>query len=176
MSAWQPGQAIPTNHAVYAEVAEFLYSEAELLDSRRYSEWMRLMTADMQYTVPMLQDLKGRKADSASRMDWIDDDFETLRLRVARLDTEYAYSEHPPSRVRHMVTNIRVRATVVPEEFDVVCNLLVYRNQGGQTVGDIFCGERRDVLRKVSGAWRLAKRTLTLDQTLIGTGSLGIPL
>jgi len=176
VSTWKPGQAVPINHPLYAEIAEFLYSEAELLDSRRYSEWIGLMSEDMQYRVPMLQDLQGQKRVVAKQMDWIDDDLESLRMRVARLDTEYAYSEHPPSRVRHLVTNIRVRATAVADEFDVVCNVLVYRNQGGQSVGDIFCGERRDVLRKASDAWRIARRTLTLDQTVMGTGSLGIPL
>ncbi|HZT06761.1 MAG TPA: aromatic-ring-hydroxylating dioxygenase subunit beta, partial [Chloroflexota bacterium] len=37
----------------YGEVLEFLYREAELLDDRRFTEWLELLTGDVIYRVPL---------------------------------------------------------------------------------------------------------------------------
>jgi 3-phenylpropionate/cinnamic acid dioxygenase small subunit len=165
---------LPINHPLYAEIVQFLYREAELLDARRFSEWIELMAADITYRVPLGPTEDRSAAASLGRLDWFDDDLETLRLRVSRLASEFAYAENPPSKTRHMLTNIRVWATEMPERFDVVANILVHRYRGSRGSADVFCGERRDVLRRANGAWQLAKRTVVLDQETVGTGSLGI--
>ena len=40
------------------EVAEFLYREAELLDERRYDEWLALLADDIRYWMPMRRNVK----------------------------------------------------------------------------------------------------------------------
>ena len=35
------------------EIEDFLYREAELLDDRRYEEWLDLLTDDVSYFMPM---------------------------------------------------------------------------------------------------------------------------
>ncbi|HZT06539.1 MAG TPA: aromatic-ring-hydroxylating dioxygenase subunit beta, partial [Chloroflexota bacterium] len=98
----------------------------------------------------------------------------SLELRVKRLGTGYAWSETPPSRTRHVVSNVRVRATDTAGELSVVSNVLVYRNRGWETSPDLFSGERRDVLRIVDGQWRLAARTVFLDQAVLGARDVSI--
>ena len=46
-SDWRPGGAL------YGEVLEFLYREAELLDSNRYSDWLALFADDVLYEMPV---------------------------------------------------------------------------------------------------------------------------
>ena len=40
------------------DVAEFLYREAELLDERRYEEWLALLADDIRYWMPMRRNIK----------------------------------------------------------------------------------------------------------------------
>ena len=53
---------------------------------------------------------------------------ETLHTRVARLATGLAWSEVPPSRTRHLVTNVQVEPSETESEVRVRSNFLVYRN------------------------------------------------
>jgi hypothetical protein len=40
------------------EIADFLYREAELLDERRYDEWLALLADDLRYWMPMRRNVK----------------------------------------------------------------------------------------------------------------------
>jgi 3-phenylpropionate/cinnamic acid dioxygenase small subunit len=39
------------------EIAEFLYREAELLDERRYDDWLALLSDDIRYWMPMRRNI-----------------------------------------------------------------------------------------------------------------------
>ena len=40
------------------EIADFLYREAELLDERRYQDWLALLADDIRYWMPMRRNVK----------------------------------------------------------------------------------------------------------------------
>ena len=40
------------------EVEDFLYYEADLLDERRYDEWLALLAEDVRYWMPMRRNVK----------------------------------------------------------------------------------------------------------------------
>jgi 3-phenylpropionate/cinnamic acid dioxygenase small subunit len=69
-----------------------------------------------------------------------------------------------------MVSNIQllhVRPSVSdPAEVTVKCRFLVYRNRV-ETETDILVGKREDVLRRVSGRWKIAQRKVILDQNVL---------
>ena len=44
-------------------------------------------------------------------MAYFDDDRELLEMRVKKLEAGSAWSEDPPSRSRHFVTNVRILAS-----------------------------------------------------------------
>jgi 3-phenylpropionate/cinnamic acid dioxygenase small subunit len=67
-----------------------------------------------------------------------------------------------------------VSASSNPDEFDVQSYILVYRNRGNSPEGDLFSGKRQDLLRNINGQWRLAKRTILLDQAVVGARNLSI--
>jgi 3-phenylpropionate/cinnamic acid dioxygenase small subunit len=103
-----------------AEVTEFLYREADLLDERRYSEWLGLLADDYQYSVPLRMNV--RHEDVAEREQtregqeicWFDEGKATVEQRVAQLATGQHWAEEPVSRVTHLVTNVRLESIALP--------------------------------------------------------------
>ena len=98
----------------------------------------------------------------------------SLELRVRRLETEYAWAEDPPSRTRHFVTNVRVAPGEEEDEVAVRSNLLLYRSRGSDPRHDLISAERKDVLRKEDGQWKLKKRVILLDHSILTTHNLSI--
>jgi 3-phenylpropionate/cinnamic acid dioxygenase small subunit len=48
----------------------------------------------------------------------------------------------------------------------VRCRFLVYRNRV-ETETDVLVGKREDVLRRVNGHWKIARRMIVLDQSVL---------
>jgi 3-phenylpropionate/cinnamic acid dioxygenase small subunit len=151
------------------EVEQFLYEEAALLDARRYRDWLGLLADDIHYWMPIrrtvtLADID-REFTKQGDMAFFDDDRELLEMRVKKLEAGSAWSEDPPSRSRHFVTNVRITAVDGDEVTVDVCFHL-YRTRL-ETEVDSWIGRRTDVLRRQGASFRLARRHLFLDQTLI---------
>jgi 3-phenylpropionate/cinnamic acid dioxygenase small subunit len=53
-----------------------------------------------------------------------------------------------------------------PAEVAVKSRFLIYRNRV-ETETDILVGKREDLLRRVDGAWRIARRKIILDQSVL---------
>jgi 3-phenylpropionate/cinnamic acid dioxygenase small subunit len=169
------------------EVEQFVFHEARLLDSGRLHEWLGLFTEDVHYrmsgrsnryprsskAITMLDPHRYDHADDTDQRGLFDEDIETLRARVARLDTGMAWAEDPPSWTRHLFTNIEVVPGETDAEVTVFCNFLVYRSRG-ETEQDFYIGAREDLLRRVDGAWKIARRRLTLDQNVLTAKNLSI--
>jgi len=159
------------------EIEEFLYTEAELLDERRFEAWLDLLTDDIRYWMPMRRNVKfGEQARENTRerqdMNWFDEGKTTLRQRVQQLMTGVHWAEEPLSRVCHMVTNVQiVHATAL--EVTVKSRFLIYRNRL-QDETDFFVGKREDVLRKVDSQWKIARRQILLDQNVLLAKNLTI--
>ena len=102
-----------------------------------------------------------------------DEDIRTLTARVARLDTGMAWAEDPPSRTRHLITNIEVAPDASESELTVHSNFIVYRSRG-ETEQDFYVGARQDRLRRVDGAWKIASRRMVLDQNVLTAKNLSI--
>ena len=48
------------------EIEQFLYREAELLDERRYEEWLELFTEDAHYFMPMRRNVPHDEPERSS--------------------------------------------------------------------------------------------------------------
>jgi ethylbenzene dioxygenase beta subunit len=163
-------------NGIVPEITDFLYREAELLDDGRHREWMDLVTEDVRYQVPIRitkeRILEGGVSGVVENMFHMDEDRDSLEMRVERVETGFAWAEEPPSRLRHFITNIRVgevRETSSGEESDVRSNLLLFRSRWDDPEHVVLSAERRDVLRRVDGEWKLAKRVVLLDSATLPT-------
>jgi p-cumate 2,3-dioxygenase beta subunit len=155
-----------------AEVEDFLYHEAALLDEWRLDEWLALLTDDARYRVPSNDAPSG---DPANTLFLIADDIARIRGRVARLKDPHAHAEFPHSRTRRLITNVRIEKTVpgtfsgenVPGTVFVHANFAVYRmRRGGQE--SVYVGRYRYILRKVGSSLRIAYREAVLDSEELG--------
>src|SRR5258706_11247375 len=106
-----------------AEVEDFLYREAALLDEWRLDEWLQLLTDDARYRVPSNDAPEG---DPAGTLFTIADDMQRLRGRVRRLQDPNSHAEFPHSPTRRLVTKLRI-VQHGSEELRVEANFAVYR-------------------------------------------------
>jgi len=159
------------------EIEQFLYHEAELLDQRRFDEWLDLLTDDLRYWMPMQRNVRfGEQEREHTRerkeISWFDEGKETLVQRVRQIKTGVHWAEEPLSRVCHMVSNVQV-LKIESDEVTVKSRFLVYRNRL-QDETDIFVGKREDVLRRVDGQWRIRRRAIFLDQNVLMAKNLTV--
>jgi 3-phenylpropionate/cinnamic acid dioxygenase small subunit len=167
---------------VIREVEQFLYREVRLLDERRFHAWLELFTDDVRYWMPgrsnrypkvskaiVILDPERYTEEELTKEDELailDETKETLGRRIARLETGMAWAEDPPSRTRHIITNIEVEPGDAAAELKVSSNFMVYRSRS-ETEQDFYVGARQDVLRHVDGAWKIARRKIILDQNVL---------
>ena len=160
------------------EVEEFLYHEAELLDERKLREWLDLLTDDVRYWMPVRHNPAERPAAVVGELSkpgesyYFDDDKQSLRIRVERVYAKNAWAEVPPSRTRHLISNIRVKKDG-DDEIEVHSNFIVYRTRM-DTDQDWFVGTRHDILRRERDGFKLAHRTIILDQSVLAAKNLSI--
>jgi 3-phenylpropionate/cinnamic acid dioxygenase small subunit len=170
-----------TRLLVKQEVEDFLYHEAELLDERRYEAWLDLFTDDVRYWMPMRRNVPADELEreftrEGADVNWFDEGKDTLGRRVAQLQTGIHWAEEPPSRICHMVSNVQILRAApagepAPAEVAVRCRFLVYRNRV-ETETDLLVGKREDLLRRVNGGWKIARRKIVLDQSVLLTKNL----
>lgn len=164
------------------EITEFLNREADLLDDRRFDEWLELLDDDLEYVMPMRLNVKHDEMDRSitrpgDEVCWFDEGKETLTQRVEQIQTGEHWAEEPFSRISHLVSNVRV-LDVEPDPFEptrveVGCRFLVYRNRVAAET-DIWVGRRTDVLKAAPEGWRLLRRHLLLDQNVLMAKNLTV--
>ncbi len=167
---------------IIREVEQFLYREARLLDNRQFREWLELLTDDVHYWMPLRSNLYPANSKAIVILDgsrfeetevsgekdlaFMDEDKDSLTRRIDRLDTGMAWAEDPPSRTRHLITNIEVEPVDTEGELRAYSNFVMYRTRA-ETEQDFYIGSRQDVLRRVDGKLRVASRKIVLDQTVL---------
>lgn len=177
-------------------VQQFYFHEAELLDEGRYADWLELFDDDLHYWLPTRSNRTRRQqALSVARPGeaaFYDETKDSLAWRIRRYDSGMAWSEDPPSRTRHVISNIVVRrrpaadgevtgsaaggssapgsegaGTEGAREFTARSAFMVYRSRLEREV-DIYAGSRTDLLRlHPDGSLRVARRTILLESNVL---------
>lgn len=156
------------------EIEDFLYGEADLLDERRYEDWLNLFAEEIRYWMPMRKNLafSDRDRDITQQDDvaWIDDDKLTLTKRVQQIMTGVHWAEEPMSRVSRLISNIRMeepRSRLEEGETALVkCHFLVHRSRL-QDESDMIAGRRSDMLRRVGDSFQFVERKIIIDQSVL---------
>lgn len=87
-----------------AELEEFLYHEAWLLDQGRFDEWLELYTDDATYWIPLQAD----QSDPLTTSSIVYDDRRLLEVRVRQFQHPRAHARVPVPRTVHQIGNVRV--------------------------------------------------------------------
>ena len=159
-------------------IEEFYYFEAELLDERKLRQWFELLADDIRYWMPIRQNIFARPENISEELSkpgegyYFDDDKNALKIRVERAYSKIAWAEVPPSRTRHLITNVRIKKDdgVVIEVFS---NFMAYRTRM-ESDKDIFVGERQDILRRAGDSFQISRRTIILDQAMLDAKNISV--
>lgn len=161
---------------LHFEVCQFLYREARTLDENRFEDWLDLLADDVLYEMPLTLTRERAEQDRVydPDMQYYAENIHSLKMRVARLGTEYAWAEDPPTRTRHLVHNVELEPSEDESEVVVHSAFVVYANRGNRGDWDTLVGRREDVLARAGEDWKIRRRRLYLDEAVLGNNSISI--
>jgi 3-phenylpropionate/cinnamic acid dioxygenase small subunit len=169
------GATLPFSDERHLQAHQWLVDEAYLLDAQAYEEWLELLTEDIHYLMPVrVTTALGAGFDTSPGMAHFDEDKYSLSRRVARFLTEHAWTEDPPSRLRHHLSNVRTFATGDPDHLVVDSATLLFRSRGDVREGSFISAGREDLLRRTGAGWKLARRTILVDEAVMRMQNLAI--
>ena len=136
------------------EAEDYLYAEARLLDDRRFDEWLALFTDDAYYWIPSKDDSDPRRETQI-----VYESRKRLKERVWRVQQTKAYAQSPPSKTRHIVSNVEVD-NGADGEARVQCNIVVHEARLDQERS--VAGHCEYDLKREDGAWRICMKKVWL--------------
>lgn len=158
------------------EIEEFLYDEANLLDERRFKEWLDTLAEDLRYFMPMEYNVKAGEhatrelTKRAQQMSWFNEGKWTLTKRAEQILTGVHWAEEPLSRVCRLVSNVQLTAIQTNAqgemEVGVSSRFLIYQNRC-EYEQYFFVGDRLDVIRRTAEGWKLADREIRIHQNVL---------
>ncbi|MCX5471530.1 3-phenylpropionate/cinnamic acid dioxygenase subunit beta [Alcaligenes sp. A-TC2] len=168
----QPGDRVDRELA--HRVEQFLYREARLLDDEQWEQWLALMTEDIHYWMPAIENRRrggARGAYVPGGGAYFDDCHLDLERRVARYRQPSAWAEDPPTRHVHVISNVEALYGEEAGELVVHSTFVNYRSRG-EADNDLLLGRREDVLRQQGGSFLIARRKILITQSLLMSKNL----
>lgn len=169
------GESLAFNDELHLQAHRWLVDESYLLDAQDYEAWLSTIASDIHYLMPVrVTTALGAGYTTAPGMAHLDENWYSLSRRVARFATEHAWTEDPPSRLRHYITNVRTFRTKNPDEIVVDSAVLLFRSRGDINEAATISAGRDDLLRRTATGWELARRTIMVDESVIRMQNLAI--
>ena len=170
-----------------SDVEQFYYREARILDNREYQQWLRLVTTDVEYRVPVRYipqpDSKKKETEAflgveqelsqGLEPDFRKENFFILSLRVMRAFKLNSWTDNPPARTRRFISNVEVLPSDQEGCYQVYSNTMIYHSRH-QKDNHTFTAQRKDLLRIEKGEFKIAKREVIIDWNVITGPSLSI--
>ena len=88
------------------EVEQLLYHQAEVLDERRWEEWLDLFTEDGIYWMPASAD----QQTGEGQPNIFYEDHYLMDMRIRRVEHPYAHSQAAGHRTSHVVSNVMIKS------------------------------------------------------------------
>jgi 3-phenylpropionate/cinnamic acid dioxygenase small subunit len=123
-------EALHAGGMTAGEAEQILIRECQLIDERRFDEWLEMFAEDALYWLPISD------GDPAVEPSLIYDDKPRLRERIFRLTQTRAPAQDPASRTLHNVSNVSV------SEDSVRCNLIIFEYRPGD-LSQVGLGQQR---------------------------------
>jgi len=139
-------------------VEHFLFLEARLADEGDYDGWEALWTDDGVYWIPA----NGDDIDPSTQMSILFDNRSRISLRVRQLKSDKRHAQNPRSRLRRLLANVELLDAGAGDDGDVVvgANFLIHESRDRGTT--LWGGRTEYRLRRVDGAWRMARKKVML--------------
>ncbi|HLV76430.1 MAG TPA: 3-phenylpropionate/cinnamic acid dioxygenase subunit beta [Marinobacter sp.] len=161
----------PVTADQHYEVSRFLNYEYRLLDEERFEDWLNLMHEDIHYWMPGIENrrrenLLDQGFYGTDHMAYFDDNLRDLTRRVARFLQPSAWSENPPTRNVHQVSNVEVYHGENPDEY-VVHSVVQSVRARGLDEEYVLYGRRQDLLVRSPEGFRIRKRLIVIPNATL---------
>lgn len=162
-------------------IERFLYEEVQVLDDLEWEKWLDFLSDDLLYWAPVQEEryARERRENRIKKFGtscYFEENKVQMKQRVDRLLTNMAWGEEPPSRARHVISNIRVTKGLRDGEYIVKSNFYDYRSNG-QRYHDSVTGERTDIIVKdENSTWGflVKERCILFDMAMILNKNLSL--
>jgi len=154
-------QAIPVTRA---EVEDFLFMEADLLDNWQLTDWEALLTDDAGYYIPPNDELDGDHRDT---LFIVADDRERIRQRIIRVMDPNCHAEFPKSRLSRIIGNVRI-LSVDGDDITVGAKFVCHRYRRYERMGE-YVGHTRHILKREGKSFKIKERRVFLKSHELGS-------
>ena len=161
-------------HEMRAQAEDFLAREALILDERRFRDWFALLDDEIDYDVPIRIAMRHYADEFPEGAFRIKDCKTHIQTRIARLESDHAWAEVPPSRTLRVVGSVIVDRTGQADVISVVSAMILYRQRGHDELGDVIPVRRHDQLRITDQGFKLLKRRALITHAVLQTPNLGV--
>ena len=131
-------------------VEQFLYNQADILDERRWEDWLGLFTEDGKYWMPA--DPEQETGERVPNIFY--EDLYLMEMRIRRVEHPYAHSQSAGHRTSHVVSNVVIqsedRATG-----DVICTSRFHMVEYRLEAQRYFGGKYTHTLKKTEDGYRI---------------------
>lgn len=159
-----------------AEIEDWLLAEADLLDARRFRDWLALLHPEVRVAMPLARNLapallaREERTEAGRDVMWVDEGYRTLEQRVRQIETGIHWAEEPASRITRIVAGVRI-LEAGEDRVLAGCRFVLHRNRMDDET-DMLIGRRRDTLLRGPEGWRLHRRDVLLDQSVLHAKNL----
>ena len=137
-------------------VERFLYRQAEMLDEKRWDDWLALFTEDGLYWMPAEEDQED--GEGVPNIFW--ENLDMMKMRIRRNSHPRAHSQAPQNRLCHVVSNVIVESE--DAEGNVVARARFHCAEYLRYEVRSFTGRYRHFLRMTPHGYRIALQRVDL--------------
>lgn len=148
-----------------AEVEDFLFHEADLLDRWQLDDWFALMAEDSVYEIPT-NDWQGWTVLEGGYFK--SDDYGLIKARVKRLKSRKAHAENPHSRTQRMISNV-ILGERVGDLLEIRANFIVHRFRDETTQS--YVGRYEHLLEVTETGFLIRRRRAVLTNEVMAAGA-----
>jgi 3-phenylpropionate/cinnamic acid dioxygenase small subunit len=166
-STVEDSDAAPLRGTDLQEAIEFIWREADLLDSQDYANWLALWTATGHYVIPIVRDTE----DHAAHLNIVYDDHTMRAARVKRLTDGLSMSSAPSARTIRTVSRFRAHTDRGGSIIRCAQHLMEYKYDRIRMLG----ADVTYTLVREGASLRLERKVVRLinsDDALFGIGYL----
>lgn len=131
-------------------VEQFLYRQSEILDDRRWDDWLSLFTDDGRYWMPASEEQTD--GDGVPNIFW--EDLDLMKVRIGRINDPQAWSQYPPNRTSHVVSNVIIESEDA-KTGDVVARAKFHVVEYRMDTVRYFAGKYRHHLKKTKDGYKI---------------------
>jgi len=138
-------------------VEQFLYRQAEILDDKHWDEWLDLFTTDGRYWMPASEEQT--TGDGMANVFY--EDLDLMKVRIKRVNHPRAWSQKPPHKHCHLVSNVVIEKHD-PASGDIVVRSRFHMAEFRRDNVRHFVGKYRHELKKTPNGYKIKLQRVDL--------------